>query len=137
MSSRTTGAAAAICLAAALPFAAGCRQSIKVTGQPRQETVERPSYLGEGWVGEPGLEEIPGTGIVCLATFAGKPLGPEYDICRVGRKWYRPYKGNWFVAADWRGPWELAESVPDAFLKIPATHPRHRIAKLHPAYGKP
>jgi hypothetical protein len=136
MSSRANGAGTVLLLAAALLFVGGCRRSIQVTGQPRVSSADCPAYLGEGWDGEPGLEEIAGTGIVCLATFGGKSLGPEYDICRVGRKWYWPYKGKWFVAGNWRGPWQPAEAVPDAFLKIPEAHPRHRIAKLHPAYAK-
>jgi len=137
MSNRTPAVgAAALCLGAALLATCGCSRSIAVTGQPRANSAECPAYLGAGWEGQPGLEEIPGTGITCLATFAGKPLGPDYDICRVAGKWYWPHRGKWFVARDWRGPWSPAEAVPDAFLKIPAAHPRHRIARLHPAYGR-
>ena len=127
-------AALALILGAALLAAGGCRRTVEVTGQPQENSAERPSYLG--WEGEPGLEEIPGTGITCLASFAGQPLGPDYDICRVDGKWYWPHKGKWFTARAWRGPWAPAEAVPEAFLKIPAAHPRHRIARLHPAYGK-
>ena len=116
--------------------AAGCWR-VKVTGQPRETTYESPPFLNEeGWPEEPVFEEVPGTGVFYLKTFRGKDLGPGYDICRVGKRWYWPYKGHWFTAKKWRGPWGFATAVPDNFLIIPEKHPRHRIAKLHPGYGK-
>ena len=120
-----------------LLVAAGC-WNIEVTGQPPVETdYESPPYLStDGWPEEPVFEEVPGTGVFYLKTFQGRDIGAGYDICRVGKRWYWPYKGHWFKARKWRGRWKYAKSVPDNFLNIPEKHSRRRIARLHPAYEK-
>jgi hypothetical protein len=117
----------------------GCGRRIEVTGQPKDETVESPPYLSEEWwKGEPEMEGVPGTGITFVKEFGGKPLGSDYDICRVGKRWYWPYKGHWFYSRkSWRGPWKHARRVPVNFLRIPSNHPRYRVTKLHPDYRKP
>jgi hypothetical protein len=119
-------------LAALLLAAAGCRRGIQVTGRPA-EHFESPPYLAEEyWKGEPVLQKVPGTGLLHMKEFGGKDLGPNYAICRLGKKWYWLYKDHWFVSAKWRGPWKPAKNVPAEFLAIPADHALHRMAELHP-----
>jgi hypothetical protein len=122
--------------AAALLAGAGCRQSVRVTGEQNRPAVEAPPYLS--WPDEPVFEEVPDTTITWMKEYNGKMVGPDYDICRVGERWYWPHKGSWFVAKrKWRGPWRTAKTVPDEFLKIPKDHPLHRVVKLHPKNRKP
>jgi hypothetical protein len=131
---------AAVILAAVLAaLAAGCRRAIEIRGKAQGEdavtsSVETPPYLS--WPEKPTFTKIPGTGIVCMSSYAGKPTSADYYICRVDRLWYWPYRGGWFIAPEWRGPWKPAKGVPAEFLKIPAADPRHAIARLHPDSGR-
>jgi hypothetical protein len=117
--------------------ACGCRPTVEVEGQPQADPAgaERPPYLS--WPEEPSFEKIPGTGVKRLRAYRGKPVGPGYDICKVGPRWYWAYKGHWFYnRRSWRGPWKPARRIPREFLKIPKEHALHRLARLHPDYGK-
>jgi hypothetical protein len=121
-------------LAIALTF--GCQQRVAVTGasgQTRRLQASRPPYLS--WQGEPRQKSIPGTGISFLVSFEGRALGQEYDICSYRGRWYWPHKKGWYISRYWRGPWKKVRRVPSAFLKIPASHPRHRIARAHPNWS--
>jgi hypothetical protein len=122
----------ALALAAGVSLSLGCGRRIEVKGDVK---VEVPPY--QNWPEEPTFEVIPGTGITCLKAYQGKPVGPDYDICKVGIRWYWAHKGHWFYnRKSWRGPWKPARRIPKNFLKIPTGHPKHRLAKLHPDYKK-
>lgn len=119
-------------------LACSCRQAVLVEGQARETAaVQRPDYLGWDSAHEPTFEAIPDTGIRFMKSFMGKPVGPGYDICKVGKRWYWAYKGHWFYnRKSWRGPWKPAGRIPKNFLKIPADHEKYHLAKLHPKFGQ-
>ncbi len=129
---------AALSTGLGLLLVCGCRQAVEVKGQPKATpAVERPDYLGWDENHEPTFEVIPGTGIRYMKSFMGKPVGPKYDICKVGKRWYWAYKGHWFYSRkSWRGDWEPAKRIPRNFLKISSNHEMYRLAKLHPNFKK-
>ncbi len=122
--------------AVGLLITCGCRRHIEVTDEPKETPdVEKPPYLS--WPDDPTFATVPGTSVRYLQAYQGKPVGSGYDVCRVGSRWYWAYKGHWFYnRKSWRGPWKPAGRIPKEFLKIPADHEKHRLARLHPDYKK-
>lgn len=51
----------------------------------------------------------------------------DKDVFKVGDKYYMCYQGVWFVSTMASGPWQVAESVPEAIYKIPPSSPSHHV----------
>ncbi|RKY14819.1 MAG: hypothetical protein DRP82_03165 [Planctomycetota bacterium] len=51
----------------------------------------------------------------------------EYDIYFVDGVWYCYYRGCWFYAYSWRGPWCRIYYLPAVFWEIPVSHPRYEV----------
>ncbi len=74
----------------------------------------------------PALVLIPGT-------YAYVAADIETELIFYRGYWYHPYGGQWYRAADYRGPWHFVvrEGVPAALWRLPGYH-RH----IHPGFRR-
>ena len=54
-------------------------------------------------------------------------MNTDKDIFKVGDLYYLCYQGVWFVGKSVTGPWEVAETVPQAIYQIPVSSPSHHV----------
>ncbi len=43
----------------------------------------------------------------------------DFDLFFFQGQWYRPYKGRWFRAENYAGPWEYVHEVPPSLIDLP------------------
>ncbi len=115
-----------VVLAALSGLASGC---MMVVGGP---VAPRPRHRAAGpraavVVAAPRLVLIAGTSVSYAADVSG-------DVFFYGGGYYKVSGGVWFKTPRWGGPWVKISVVPDAFLRIPASHPRYRVVKHHPKW---
>ena len=60
-------------------------------------------------------------------TTVQRAVNTDKDIFKVGDSYYMCYQGVWFVSKSADGPWQAAESVPEAIYQIPASSPAHHV----------
>ena len=60
-------------------------------------------------------------------TTVQRAVNTDKDVFKVGEQYYMCYQGVWFVGTTATGPWQVAESVPEAIYKIPASSPSHHV----------
>lgn len=75
----------------------------------------------------PGLViSAPPSMVVIPGTYAYYPPDVGVDIFFYGGNWYRPYRGQWFMAAEYNGPWGsiAIQSVPGVLVNLPLNY-RH------------
>ena len=60
-------------------------------------------------------------------TTVERAVNTDKDVFKVGELYYMCYQGVWFVGKAATGPWEVAQSVPEAIYKIPASSPSHHV----------
>jgi hypothetical protein len=60
-------------------------------------------------------------------TTVQRAVNTDKDVFKVGEQYYMCYQGVWFVGTTAAGPWQVAESVPEAIYKIPASSPSHHV----------
>ncbi len=70
--------------------------------------------------GEPQYETIQGTQLQRAAN-------TDKEIIKFGDSYYMCYQGIWFVSNSAKGPWTLAEKVPDEIYKIPPSSPSYAV----------
>jgi len=76
----------------------------------------------------PGLViSAPPVMAVIPGTYVYYPPNVGVDIFFYGGYWYRPYRGQWFVSAEYNGPWGsiAMQRVPGVLINLP---PRYRHA---------
>ncbi len=75
----------------------------------------------------PGLViSAPPAMVVIPGTYAYYPPDVSVNIFFYNGHWYRPYRGQWFIAAGYNGPWGsiAIRNVPGVLLNLPP-HYRH------------
>jgi uncharacterized membrane protein YgcG len=60
-------------------------------------------------------------------TTVERAVNTDKDIFKVGDLYYMCYQGVWFASKGVNGPWEVAETVPQAIYKIPVSDPSHHV----------
>ena len=60
-------------------------------------------------------------------TTVQRAVNTDKDVFKVGDHYYMCHQGVWFVGQSSSGPWEVAESVPEADLSDPPTSPAHHV----------
>lgn len=75
----------------------------------------------------PGLViSAPPAMVVIPGTYVYYPPDVDVDIFFYDGYWYRPYRGQWFIAAEYNGPWGsiAIQRVSDVLVNLPP-HYRH------------
>jgi hypothetical protein len=73
--------------------------------------------------------------VVIPGTYAYYPPEVEADIFFYHGYWYRPYRDQWFLSADYNGPWKSTDRVPRVLRGLPPTYRHHPSAREHMPYG--
>jgi hypothetical protein len=60
-------------------------------------------------------------------TTVQRAVNTDKDVFKVGELYYMCYQGVWFAGKAATGPWEVAESVPEAIYQIPSSSPSHHV----------
>jgi len=60
-------------------------------------------------------------------TTVERAVNTDKDVFKVGDLYYLCYQGVWFVGKSVSGPWEVAETVPQAIYQIPVSSPSHHV----------
>ena len=60
-------------------------------------------------------------------TTVERAVNTDKDVFKVGDLYYLCYQGVWFVGKTSTGPWEVAETVPQAIYQIPVSSPSHHV----------
>ncbi len=77
----------------------------------------------------PSLVVVPGT-------YVYYPPDVDADIFFYHGYWYRPFRGGWYVANDYNGPWRVSRRIPLAVRNVPPGH-RHLPPEYEPMpYGQ-
>jgi len=85
-------------------------------------------------VGLPGLMiPAPPVMVVIPGTYVYYPPDVSVDIFYYRGYWYRPYRGRWFISAEYNGPWSgvVIGRIPRVLINLPPTYRR-----LPPGYER-
>ncbi|HYN91178.1 MAG TPA: hypothetical protein VER75_04590 [Thermoleophilaceae bacterium] len=114
----------------------GVRVSVAGTGEaedalldgaiPQTTAVKRSEARFEAqYQGEPKFEPIPGTSVK-------NAVNTPAQVLQVGDRYYAVDNGVWFVSSSAKGPWAVADTVPeDEIQKIPASSPTYNVTHVH------
>jgi len=92
-----------------------------------KQEIKAPEVIYQG---EPKFEAIPGTQLQ-------RAVNTDKEIIKFNESYYMCYQGIWFVSTSPKGPWLLAESVPDEIYKIPASSPSHSVTYVKVESNEP
>jgi hypothetical protein len=90
---------------------------IPQTARVKKSEVKAPEV---NFGGDPQFQPIEKTTVQ-------RAVNTDKDVFKVGDLYYMCYQGVWFVGKSATGPWEVAESVPEAIYQIPASSPSHHV----------
>ena len=90
---------------------------IPQTARVKKSEVKAPEV---NFGGDPQFQPIE-------TTTVQRAVNTDKDVFKVGESYYMCYQGVWFVGKSATGPWEVAESVPEAIYQIPASSPSHHV----------
>ncbi len=87
--------------------------------------VRSEARLDVQYQGEPVFQNIPGTNVSLAGNTAAQVL-------EIGGRYFAVDNGVWFTAPGPRGPWVVADSIPEAeILRIPASSPAYNVTHVH------
>jgi len=96
-------------------------EAVLLASVPRTATVSRDEAKAEvQYVGEPEFSEIEGTEVAYA-------INTAQDVLQVGNEYYLCEQGVWFRSFSPEGPWELADTVPQAIYSIPVESPKNNV----------
>ena len=114
-----------------VPGTAQAQQAVLQSQIPREATLQRAAAkLDVVYVGAPDFKPIPGTSVRYAAN-------TTFEVLEIGGKYFACYQGAWFVAPTPKGPWALAESVPQAAYAIPPSSPVYNVTFVKPYAATP
>ncbi len=87
------------------------------TARVNKKDVKAPDVAFQG---EPEFAAIEPTSVQ-------RAVNTDKDIFKVGDLYYLCHQGVWFVGRTVTGPWEVAETVPQAIYQIPVSNPAHHV----------
>ncbi len=93
---------------------------------PQTAAIKRDeASLSVEYDGAPKFESIPGTSVSYAVNTGGQVLN-------VDGRYYAVDNGVWFVSSSSKGPWAVADSIPDEEIsKIPASSPVYNVTHVH------
>jgi len=114
---------------ASIPGTQQAEETVIANSIPETAKIERKSTSFTQQIdGEPQLRPINGTPLYYVIN------SPEPIIKVDANTWYACSNGVWFVAGSVRGPWVVAESVPDVIYSIPSSSPIYYVTFVR-VYG--
>lgn len=106
---------------AAVPGTRAAEEAVVEASIPQTATLDKKSAAGKAeYVGEPEFVEIQGTKVKYAKN------SPN-DVLQIGDRYYLCLEGAWFTSGTAKGPWVLAEKVPDEVYSIPPESPKYNV----------
>jgi hypothetical protein len=107
---------------ASVPGTDEAAQAVLIAQIPQTARVSRketkaPEVAFQGEAQFTGIEQ----------TSVQRAVNTDKDVFKVGDLYYLCHQGVWFVGKAASGPWEVAQSVPEAIYKIPPSSPSHHV----------
>ncbi|GHD20408.1 hypothetical protein GCM10007052_29930 [Halioglobus japonicus] len=93
---------------------------------PQTAAIDRSeAFLTVNYDGRPDFKAIKGTSVAYA-------LNTDAQVLRINDTYYAVDNGVWFFAKDARGPWQVADSVPDEDIaSIPPSAPVYNTTHVH------
>jgi hypothetical protein len=93
---------------------------------PKTAAIKRSeARLDVRYEGEPKFETIPGTSVA-------RAVNTPAQVLQIGSKYFAVDEAVWFVAASPKGPWAVADAVPeDEIQKIPPSSSAYNTTYVH------
>jgi hypothetical protein len=92
---------------------------------PQTSTIKRnPVTLNVTYDGEPKFKAIEGTKL----EFA---VNTSFSVIKLEKKYYCCDQAVWYAAAGPKGPWQVADKVPDEIYGIPPSNPHYNVTYVH------
>lgn len=102
---------------ASVPGTAHAQTAIQTADIPELATVSKHALsLTVTYVGDPQFKTIPGTSL----SYA---VNTQIMVIKVKENYYALSNGVWFFASSPKGPWVVAEFIPNEVYKIPPSSP--------------
>ena len=106
---------------AAVPGTRAAEEAVIEASIPQTATIDRRSATAKvEYLGEPEFVEIPGTTVLYAKN------SPN-DILRIGDQYFLCLEGVWFLSASAKGPWEVADKIPQEIYSIPPSSPKYNV----------
>lgn len=106
---------------ASVPGTPEAKEAVMLAQAPHKVEVRRSEVkVDVVYAGEPQFKPIEGTTLAYAVNTA-------FDVIKVGSRYYTCYQAVWFTAADPKGPWAVAESVPKEIYTIPPSNPKYNV----------
>ncbi|MBP7866871.1 MAG: hypothetical protein KA419_13090 [Acidobacteria bacterium] len=106
---------------ASVPGTPEAREALMLAQAPHKVEVKRSEVkVDVVYSGEPQFKTIEGTTLAYAVNTA-------FDVIKVGSRYYTCYQAVWFTAADPKGPWTVADSVPKEIYTIPPSNPKYNV----------
>ena len=93
---------------------------------PKTAAIKRSeAKLEVEYQGDPKFEKIDGTSIA-------RAVNTPTEVLQIGSRYYAVDNGVWFVASNPKGPWAVADKIPeDEIQKIPPSSPAYNVTYVH------
>ncbi len=102
---------------ASVPGTPQAQAAIAAANAPREASINRAgTTIDVTYAGDPQFKPIPGTTLEYAVNTA-------YDVLKVGDAYYAASNGVWFTSTSPKGPWTVADSVPESIYSIPSNQP--------------
>lgn len=106
---------------ASVPGTREAEEAVIFNSMPRSAEVSRADVKAQvEYVGTPAFTPISETGV----SYASNTPN---DVFQVGDRYYLCLEAAWFVSSTPNGPWQLADSVPQAIYSIPPDSPKYNV----------
>ncbi len=108
---------------ASVPGTPEAKEAVLQAQLPTLATVNRKEVVPPqvSYIGEPEFKPIEGTSISYASNTSS-------TVLQVATHYYLCEKGVWFTSPDPKGPWALAEKVPEDIYSIPPSSPVHNVS---------
>ncbi len=88
---------------------------------PHKATVKRTNKgVTVTYTGKPVFKPIKGTSL-------NYAVNTRFDVIQAGNSYYLCYQGVWFLAASPKGPWNVADAIPQEIYNIPPDSPKYNV----------
>jgi hypothetical protein len=91
--------------------------TVPQTARVNKKALQAPAVIYQG---EPDFRLIENTTVL-------RAVNTDKDVLQVGSDFYLCYQGVWFHSKTAKGPWTVAESVPEEIYKIPPDSPSYHV----------
>ena len=107
---------------ASVPGTRQAEEAVLNASIPQTATIDRQSATAEvQYVGEPEFKPIENTSMSYAANTPN-------DVIQFNGSYYLCLDGVWFIGTSAKGPWNVADKIPQEIYSIPPSSPKHNVS---------